>query len=192
VVSESVYPRPDLQAIVPASALREAARVVTDVEPVWIGLSQNQAVFKTRGVMIVAQLIEAKFPGYQSLIPTVSTTTVTVNVAQLGNALKVGTLFTDKSNRIALSISDGSLRVQSQEAGTGDSDTELAAETDGRELAIGMNAAYMRDVLAALTTGNVIMRFTDPNRPVLIRPLSVGGDEDMSYTHVIMPMQLGR
>lgn len=181
---------PSASAIIPAAALREAMRVAIDAEPMRIGLDANRATFSCHGVTITAQLIEAKYPDYKAIMPAGGTTIVTTDVASLAHALKVGDLFTDKARRIVLSIEDGSLRVQSQAAETGDTDIELPAETDGPALAIAFNAAYLREVLAVLGTGLVIMRFRDANRPVLIRPMSVGGDEDGSYTHVLMPMSM--
>ena len=63
----------DLEANIPARALRELGRILSagSEESAEVSLLQNQAVFRAGGVILNTRLIEGQFPNYRQLLPGV-------------------------------------------------------------------------------------------------------------------------
>jgi DNA polymerase III subunit beta len=61
----------ELEANVPARALRELARIVAaeGAEEVEIALPRNQVVFRAAGIVLSSRLIEGQFPSWRQLVP---------------------------------------------------------------------------------------------------------------------------
>ncbi|MCK4316155.1 MAG: DNA polymerase III subunit beta, partial [Anaerolineae bacterium] len=70
---------------------------------------------------------------------------------------------------------------------TGDDVSELDASIEGDEIEIAFNVKYMIDVLSVVGTPQVALDTTTPSSPGVLRPVG-----DVDFTHVIMPMHLGR
>ena len=77
--------------------------------------------------------------------------------------------------------------VSATSAETGDDVSELDATVEGDEIEIAFNVKYMIDVLSAIGTPQVALDTTTSSSPGVIRPVG-----DVDFTHVIMPMHLGR
>jgi len=60
---------PELEAIVPARALAELARIGQGAEQIELGVHENQVVFGVDGVWLTTRRIDGQFPNYKQLIP---------------------------------------------------------------------------------------------------------------------------
>jgi DNA polymerase-3 subunit beta len=63
----------------------------------------------------------------------------------------------------------------------------MDASIEGEEIEIAFNVRYLIDVLAVVGTPQVALDTTTPSSPGVLRPVG-----DVDFTHVIMPMHLGR
>ena len=82
-----------VRVIVPARALAELGRILTDGdETVTMVLPPNrgQVLFRSKNVELVSQLIEGNFPDYQGIIPTTSATRTVLPTAGLPQGLQGG------------------------------------------------------------------------------------------------------
>ena len=77
--------------------------------------------------------------------------------------------------------------ISATSAETGDDVSEVDASIEGEEIEIAFNVRYMIDVLAVVGTPQVALDTTMSSSPGVIRPVG-----DVDFTHVIMPMHLGR
>src|SRR5829696_3699158 len=62
-------PAPELDAIVPARALLELARVAQGASELQLGVQENQVLFASDGVLLTTRRIEGQFPNYRQLLP---------------------------------------------------------------------------------------------------------------------------
>lgn len=202
----------DQSVIIPARALQEVSRISGECDgeqPVEIAVAaaRNQVLFRMKGkgegekgafhqVDLVSQLIDAKFPDFNAIIPKSYTTRTVIDTAAFQRALKVASLFArDASDRVLFQIVPGSetvpgqviLRATSAEAG--DNVGEVDALVEGNGLEIAFNARYLMEVLNVIDTPQVVLETTRADRPGVFRPVGSGPEE---FTHVIMPMQLNR
>src|SRR5687767_2988694 len=185
-----------VSAIVPAQALKELARVATDVdEPIYMVLpkGRGQVVFRVKDAELVSQLIDGTFPDYQQIIPRSYKSRTLVSTASLLKACKQAEIFArEGSNVVRLNIKNsgelqpGEVEISAHSEETGSNETIVEATVDGVPLLIAFNVKFLREVLEVVKTPNVAIETSAANAPGVVRPV---GDE--LFQHVIMPMHLG-
>jgi len=183
--------------IIPARALVELGRISGEQkEPIVITVTptRNQVIFQLTDIVLVSQLIDGNFPDYRQIIPRDCTTHTVVDTAAFLKACKTAHIFARDVAHItrvhvkpSSELASAHVIVSATSAETGDDVSELDASVEGEEIEIAFNVKYMIDVLSVAGTPQVALDTTTSSSPGVVRPV---GDED--YTHVIMPMHLGR
>ena len=193
-------PRPvsdPFSIIVPARALTELGRISGDQkEPVVVTVTpaRNQVLFQLTDIVLVSQLIDGNFPDYRQIVPRERNTRTVMDAAAFLKACKTAQIFARDAAHIArLHVTPGSelapghVVVSATSAETGDDVSGMDASVEGEEIEIAFNVRYLIDVLSVVGTPQVELATTQASSPGVLRP---AGDED--FTHVIMPMHLGR
>lgn len=184
------------QIIVPARTLTEVARIIGDEDDeVLISLPEgrNQVMFHLSNVDIVSSLIDGVFPDYEAIIPKSHSTSTQVYTSELLQACKRSEVFAkDSANAAKVLITPsssgpGRVMVTSNSQEKGDNEAMVDASVEGDEIEISFNIRYLIEVLNAIREDQVIIETNGPAAPGLLRPV---GRED--FTHVIMPMSVGR
>ncbi len=183
--------------IIPARSLAELGRISGDEEdPIGMTVTpaRNQVMFQLTDIVLVSQLIDGNFPDYRQIIPGERNTHTVLDTAAFLKACRTAQIFARDSSHIARlqiepasELEPGSLTVAATSAETGDDETVLDASIEGEPVEIAFNVRYLIDVLSAVHTPQVALDTTAASRPGVIHPLNDG-----SFTHVIMPMHLGR
>jgi DNA polymerase-3 subunit beta len=183
--------------IIPARALTELGRISGEQkDPVIITITptRNQVLFQLTNIVLVSQLIDGNFPDYRQIIPHDRTTHTVVDTAALLKACKTAHIFARDAAHISRlhvkpgsELAPGHVIVSATSAETGDDVSELDASIEGEEIEIAFNVKYLIDVLAVVGTPQVALDTTTPSSPGVLRPVG-----DVDFTHVIMPMHLGR
>lgn len=186
-----------VSVIIPAKALQDVARVMGDQEaPVEIAITDNrsQVLFHLENTDIVSQLIDGNFPDFNQIVPKSYATRTIMNTHELQNAVKAASVFArEASNIVRLNISSGNdmgggkVVIAAQSAETGDNVGEIDATVDGDPIEIAFNARFLSDVLGVLNSPQVALETSTAASPGVVKPV---GRED--FTHVIMPMHIGR
>ena len=187
-------------AVVPARALSELARIASDGDQIVNMITpagRSQIIFRLKEAELVSQLIEGTFPDYEQIIPRSSATRAVLSTSAFLKACKQAEIFAREGSHIArLRINPGSemqpgtvnISGQSEEIGSNQNDVDATIE--GPPLLIAFNVRFLREVLDVVPTPNVALETTADTSPGVIRP--VGGDASLGeFTHVIMPMHLG-
>ncbi|MYE32151.1 MAG: DNA polymerase III subunit beta [Chloroflexi bacterium] len=182
----------DREAIVPARALNELARLlpeVTETISVTFNPAGTQVLFDLGHATLVAQLIQGTFPNYEQLIPSSHATTTEVSVGEFMRETRIASIFARDGSGIVRLIaspgegSTGRLTVTARAEEVGNNEGEIDALVDGEEARIAFNSRYLIEVLGALDTDRVAIETSSPSSPGVLRP--VGNDD---YVHVVMPM----
>ncbi len=183
-----------ISIIVPAKALTEFRRimgVVTRADStagsVGLTLGTGRCVLSYGGAVLIAQLIEGKFPDYTQIIPTSYTATVQADTGELLSAARIAGIFArEADNTVTLDVGADSIAVSGR-GELGDNQVQLSASSSGdfQDLIIAFNGQYMIDMLRQLGTDDVALLMNTPMSPGVLRP--VDGDD---LTYVIMPIQL--
>jgi len=188
-----------LEMLIPARALSEVARALGDQDKersvaISVTPSHGQVLFHMENVDVVAQLIDQKFPPYESIIPRRWETRVVLNTAEFLKACRQASIFARESAdmvRLTIKPADdlgaGRMLVNARATESGENMTELDAEVTGPGLQIGFNVRFLIEALSAVDTPQVALEMTTPSSPVTLR--AVG---DNQFLHLIMPMHLPR
>lgn len=183
-------------AVVPARALSELARIISDGEQVVkmiLPRDRGQVIFQLKDVQLVSQLIEGSFPDYEQIIPRSKETRSVLSTSSFLKACKQAEIFAREGSHIARininpggELSPGTIMITGQSEETGSNQTEIDASIDGTPLLIAFNVRFLREVLEVIKTPEVALETNVDTAPGVIRPV---GNED--FLHVIMPMHLG-
>ena len=184
---------PEREAIVPARALGELARLLAEVaEPITItfNAANTQVLVDLGHATLIAQLIQGTFPNYEQLIPSGHATRTEIAVGEFMRETRIASIFArDGSGIVRLVASPGEngapgrLLVTARAEEVGNNEGEIDALVEGEEAKIAFNSRYLIEVLGALDSDRVAIETSSPSSPGVLRPV---GDED--YVHVVMPM----
>ena len=184
------------KAIIPARALSELSRVLSDGEETVSMLlpeGRGQAIFRAKNVEVVSQLIEGTFPDYAGIIPTSHATRSIISTAAFRKGCKAAEIFAREaahSARLRVTpgseLEPGTLEISATSAETGSNETIVEATIDGEPVEIAFNVRFLVEVLSVIDNPNVSLETSTPSSPGVIRP--VGRDD---FLHVVMPMHLG-
>jgi DNA polymerase-3 subunit beta len=184
-----------INAIIPARALSELARIATDgtqAVNMIIPPGRGQVLFHLKDAELVSQLIDGNFPDYKAIIPRSAKMHTIISTSDFVKACKqVEIIARDSNNIVRLNIkkqgdAPGAVEISAQSEETGNSEVVLDATVEGDDhITIAFNVRYLREVLEVVRTPNVVLETNMHNSPGMVKPV---GSEN--YTHVIMPMTL--
>jgi DNA polymerase III subunit beta len=179
--------------IVPRKGLAELRRLLDEEGSgaCELGFTETSGVFRRGDLTMVMRLIDGQFPDYMQVIPKEADRTVTVDRPRFLETLRrMSLLSSDRStNAVKLELSEGALRVTSQNPDLGDAKEEIPVTYSGTPLSIGFNARYLMDVLQVMEAPPIAVELCDELSPGVLKP--AGGEAGSSrYTAVIMPMRI--
>lgn len=185
-----------INAVIPARALTELARISSDSEKMItmvLPSGRGQVIFHTKDVELVSQLIEGSFPDLEQLIPRQHNTRAVLSTSSFLKACKQAEIFAREGSHIARinvqpggDMQPGQVEISGQSEETGFNQTVIDATIEGSPQLIAFNVRFLREVLDVIKTPNVAMETTGDTSPGVVRPV---GEEQ--FLHVIMPMHLG-
>ncbi len=177
-------PGPDLDAIIPARALQELARIAAGVDSVQLGLHENYVIFSAADVWLTSRRIDGQFPNYKQLLPETFEIELTTPREPLLEVVRRAGLMAQRNAPLRLRFADGELTVSAQTQDVGEATESLPIEYSGEELEIGFNPEFLRDGLEAITSESVQLKLINRLRPGLL------ASPDESFWYLIMPIRL--
>jgi DNA polymerase III subunit beta len=182
------------EAIIPARAMQEVARIFSgsEEEEIEVALDQNQALFRIGDVLFGTRLIDGNFPEYRRLLPTSFEREISVNRDELIGTLRRVNLFAQRQTPpvpVSLSFSEGSVEVIVRNGEIGEAHERLQATSED-EFLISFNPGYLLDGVSAIDSEKVLFKFNEALKPGLIVPGANGdGEEEPDFLYLIMPMR---
>ncbi|HXG76374.1 MAG TPA: DNA polymerase III subunit beta [Gaiellaceae bacterium] len=185
-VKETALPHPasDLDAIIPARALQELARIAAGASEVQLGMHENHVVFGVAGVWLTSRRIDGQFPNYKQLLPESFEAEVTLAREAVLDVVRRGAVLAQRNAPLRLRFAEGELVVSAQTQDVGETRESLPVEYAGEALEIGFNPEFLRDGLEAVAAETVQLKLISPLRPGLI------SSPDEGFWYLIMPIRL--
>lgn len=174
------------EAIVPARALQEAARLVGQVKPevVELVLGESQALLRIGDVRLTSRIIEGQFPDHRQLIPDTFEHDVAFDRAELLGVLgRIGVL-AQRNTPVRLSFAQGAVTISATSDQVGEGRESLPVGFTGDNLEIGFNVEFLRAGVESVAGDEVRLGLISPLRPGLLR----GAGDD--YRYLLMPIRL--
>jgi DNA polymerase-3 subunit beta len=175
---------PELDAIIPARALQELARLAAGADEVLLGVHENHVIFRAGDVWLTSRRIDGQFPNYKQLLPETHEAEVTTPRAPLLEVIRRAGVMAQRNAPLRLRFAEGELGVSAQTQDVGEAHESLPIDYSGDPLEIGFNPDFLRDGLEAVGGDTVQLRLINPLRPGLL----VAPDE--SFWYLIMPIRL--
>jgi DNA polymerase-3 subunit beta len=174
----------ELEAIVPARALTELARVAAEADKLELGVHENQVVFGTGDAWLTTRRIDGQFPNYKQLVPEAFEYEVSIGREELLDVVRRVSVMAQRNSPLRLRFGDGELAVSAQTQDVGEARESLPVAFSGELLEIGFNAEFLRDGIESIAGDQVKLKLISPLRPAVLE----GENDDFLY--LIMPIRL--
>ena len=175
--------------IIPAKSFNELQSLLEGQDRVDIKLSANQAVFDLGHTTFYSRLLEGNYPETDRLIPTESTTELTMDAGALLGAINRASLLSHESrnNVVQLTLKAGVATLTGTSQEVGQVQEELVTKSvAGEDLEISFNPDYVRDALRVFSGKPVDVKFTSNLRPFTLTP---AGETDNKQLQLIKPVR---
>jgi DNA polymerase III subunit beta len=175
---------PELEAIIPARALQELARIAGGSDEVQLGVQDNHVVFGAEGTWLTTRRIDGQFPNYRQLLPEQFEHEVPLPREETLEVVRRVSLMAQRNSPIRLRFGDGELAVSAITQDVGEARESLPVPYTADPLEIGFNAEFLRDGLESVESESITFKLISPLRPAVLE-----GESD-DYVYLIMPIRL--
>jgi DNA polymerase III subunit beta len=175
---------PELEAIIPARALAELARIAQSGDTLELGVHENQVVFAADDVWLTTRRIDGQFPNYKQLLPETFEHELTLPRNEVLDVVRRVGVMVQRTSPIQLRFAEGELTVFARTQDVGEAKESLPVQFSGEAMEIGFNAEFLREGIESISAEDIRLKLISPLRPAVI-----DGDED-DPTYLIMPIRL--
>ena len=173
--------------VAPSKTLTELLKLLNDEEGfVKIYKSKKNIMFDIDGYILLSKLYEGDFIDYKKAIPTVHTTFVRVNTAELIETIeRVSIIINEKSKTpviLQFDSQNSELNISSVSA-TESSKDRMDCSVDGNNLKIAFNNQFLIDALRSCDAEEAVLAFAGYMTPALLLPTD--GDR---FMYLILPV----
>jgi DNA polymerase-3 subunit beta len=179
----------DVDALVYAGPLMDAADMIAGRSPVTVSVDANLLGFEVAGRSLTSTLMraEAVHPGLEALFPSPSATPAVVAAGELKRHLQTAALLnTDDTRAVLLTFTPGEMTVEARghDAARGRGTATMDCDYSGESITIGFQPKRLLDALSALRSDSVSCHLSKREKPMMMTVLD-GSD---GYRHLVMPV----
>ena len=192
------YMRTDVHAdrtatfIVPKKPLNLLKNVLTATNAeVTVAYNENNASFTFDNIVLVCRLIDGKYPNYEAVIPKKNPNKLTIDRQTFLGSIRRVSIFANKTtHQVRLHINGSQMAVSAEDLDfANEANEKLSCSYEGEEITIGFNSRFLMDMLNNITSENVRLEMSAPNRAGILLPGETGeAGEDILM--LVMPVML--
>ncbi|UPS90754.1 MULTISPECIES: DNA polymerase III subunit beta [unclassified Bizionia] len=192
------YSRADVQAsevtefIMPKKPLNLLKGILAaSDDDVTIEYNDSNAKFTFENVELICRLIDGKYPNYEAVIPKENPNKLVINRNQFLNSVRRVSIFSNKTtHQIRLKIAGAELNISAEDIDySNKAEERLTCDYQGDDMQIGFNSRFLTEMLNNLTSDDVQLEMSLPNRAGILTPVD-GLDEGEQVTMLVMPVML--
>ena len=172
----------------PATLLKSLLNKSAD--QVEVSFDENSVQVVTPTFEMICRQIEGRYPNYEAVIPSNNPNIATVDRASFLSAIKRVSVFSSQaSGLIKVQLSENEINVSAQDIdfSTSGDETVVCQYTD-TPLSIGFKALFLIDIVANMSSENIVIQLSDPSRACVLVPEENEANEEQLM--LIMPMIL--
>lgn len=185
----------ELRALVPKKALAEIVRLVAEAgQPadgeadLEFAQDESHLFFQIGPRLLISRKLTGQFPNYEAVLPRDNTKVVVLERNEFQDALRrVSQLADQRSHVVKLMVASEGIELSASSPDYGEAKEAIEREYKGDPIAIGFNADYLLDFLAAAPEGLVSLELKDGESAGQFRPQ---GESGTRYRYVVMPMRI--
>ena len=192
------YTRMDLKTekeaefIMPKKPLNLLKSILAGSEDdVVIEYNDSNAKFIFNSTEMVCRLIDGKYPNYEAVIPKENPNKLSIDRNQFLNSVRRVSIFSNKTtHQIRLKIAGAELNISAEDVDySNKAEERLTCGYQGDDMQIGFNSRFLTEMLGNLSSDEVSLEMSLPNRAGILTP--VDGLEDGEHiTMLVMPVML--
>ena len=177
-----------LAFVVPAQALKEVEKILTDSEENAIfTLGAKHILFQIGGATLVCRLLDGDFLDWKKVVPTNCPVKLVANVGDLSSSIeRVGLIVSEKFKSPVRCMFSNQVLMLRTTTTIGAAEDQCAIAGDGKELEIGFNVRYLADALRAVPSEEVTLELTNGLSPIVLTPV----DEKEDFAYMVLPVRL--
>jgi DNA polymerase-3 subunit beta len=181
----------EVRVLVPKKAMTEIERLTQDSdENATADFAQDEShlFFQVGRRLLTSRKLTGQFPNYEAVLPRDVNKTLVLERGELQDALRrVSQLADQRSHAVKFVLAKEGIEISASSPEYGEAKEAIEKEYKGEPLAIGFNAQYILDFLAAAADGPISFELKDDQSAGQLRPLA---DESTRYRYVVMPMRI--
>ncbi|SFZ91452.1 DNA polymerase-3 subunit beta [Flaviramulus basaltis] len=192
------YTREDIKAnqvaefIMPKKPLNLLKGILaTNEDDVTIEYNESNAKFTFDNSELICRLIDGKYPNYEAVIPKENPNKLVIDRNQFLNSVRRVSIFSNKTtHQIRLKIAGAELNISAEDIDySNKAEERLTCDYQGDDMQIGFNSRFLTEMLNNLSSDNVQLEMSMPNRAGILTPID-GLDEGEHITMLVMPVML--
>ena len=163
----------------------------TNDTDVTIEYNNTNAKFVFDNIVLICRLIDGKYPNYDAVIPKENPNKLAVDRASFLNSTKRVSIFSSKTtHQIRLKMAGTELNISAEDIDYANkADERLNCDYQGDDMQIGFNSRFLTEMLSNLTSEEVLIEMSLPNRAGILTPVD-GNDDGEQITMLVMPVML--
>jgi DNA polymerase-3 subunit beta len=181
----------EVRVLVPKKAMTEIQRLAADSDDTAtadFAQDESHLFFQIGRRLLTSRKLTGQFPNYEAVLPRDANKTVVLERGELQDALRrVSQLADQRSRAVKFVLAKEGIEISASSPEYGEAKEAIEKEYKGEPLAIGFNAQYILDFLAAAADGPIAFELKDEQSAGQLRPLA---DESSRYRYVVMPMRI--
>jgi DNA polymerase-3 subunit beta len=173
----------------PASLLKNI--LPREEGPVTVEFDDKNAFFNLNNYKVVCRLVEGNYPNYNSVIPKNNPRKITIDRIEFYNTLKRVSVFSNQaSNLVKLQLKGNQAIVSAQDIDFSISAYEkIKCQYEGDDMEIGFKSVFLLEILANITSQDVMIELADPTRAGLFLPGETDNESE-DLLMLLMPMMI--
>ena len=158
---------------------------------VTVEFDDKNAFFILSKYKVVCRLVEGNYPNYNSVIPKNNPRKITIDRVEFYNTLRRVSVFSNQaSNLVKLQLKGNQVLVSAQDIDFSISAYErIKCQYDGDEIEIGFKSVFLLEILANISSQDVMIELADPTRAGLILP-AITDNKSEDLLMLLMPMMI--
>ncbi|MFH4968151.1 DNA polymerase III subunit beta [Gaetbulibacter sp. M240] len=160
-------------------------------EDVIIEYNESNAKFTFENSELICRLIDGKYPNYEAVIPKENPNKLVIDRTQFLNSVRRVSIFSNKTtHQIRLKIAGAELNISAEDVDySNKAEERLTCDYQGDDMQIGFNSRFLTEMLNNLSSDNVQLEMSMPNRAGILTPVD-GLDDGENVTMLVMPVML--
>jgi len=175
------------ELLIPLKHALELVHILERIDDDFVSLSVDEAqlVVTGGGARFISRVVDATFPNYKEIIPKNFTTEATILKNDLGEMLRKARVFSGNEMHVGLHVYPKKkiFTATARSADVGEMSDSIDAALSGEDLDINFHIGYVADCLSSIASDSVVLGFSGPGRPLVIRGVS-----DSNFTYLVMPL----
>ena len=188
--STRTAPGATMSFILPGKALPLIRAFISKQADVELKVSERFVIFEGDDFKVRITLLNGRYPDYNRVIPTSQPISIIVDRMDFINAINRVSICADaQSSLLRVKIGDGVLDATAQDMSFNIGGEErIACDYYGEPMELGFRSSYLKGVLSAMNTQNIVMKLKSANLPGVFVPAE--NDEYGELTLLCMPMSI--